>query len=510
VRRSTLALCVTVASAAWPGTAAAAPAWHDGDAGVPASADLRAVAAYRPAGAAADTVIAVGRDTELGQAVVYRLADGYWQQDQIAGVPADSCLASVSVTPQAAYAVGGKGGGCGSGTGALIMRLPVEGGSFASSWQVVDGGAIGPLASISLSGGDGYLSSTAGAIYSLHDGAEPAIAAVDAKPGTAQVGAVAAYGSGGFAVGESAPAPGVRVYNLDSSGATPAPSAASAPPTAVAALGPAAAIAIEGSNGDQRCTASTAPAYLYPADGVWRRTAGDTSFPAGSDLRGVAMSGSATSATEAIAGAVPDGTGGCTGYVWSRTGPAAASGGWIRSAALGEPLTGVAVVASDDIWAVGAHGAVLRYFDKPAPPADDPTPPPGDDPGPPPQQPKPPPPHVTVEQPPPSPRPPTRHGHRHHAKPPRQLMSHVRVKVERGRLIVSFRLSAPARVRIEPRSHGHLVGARRSRVLPKGRARMVVPYRGSRPPGQLRIVVRPLKPANTCSNDKAHRGGSCG
>jgi hypothetical protein len=113
-------------------------------------------------------------------------------------------------------------------------------------------------------------------------------------------------------------------------------------------------------------------------------------------------------------------------------------------------------------------------------------------------------PQVIVDQPPPS-KPPGSRG------PARRLLSHVKVKVERGRLIVTFLLSARARVRMEPRTAGRLIGAARTSVLAKGRRRMVVTYRGSLPPAQLRIVARPAKSGKrACSNTrKRSRGGHC-
>jgi hypothetical protein len=149
-----------------------------------------------------------------------------------------------------------------------------------------------------------------------------------------------------------------------------------------------------------------------------------------------------------------------------------------------------------DWWVVGEQGAVLNYNNPPPPP-----PPPGPPTGggtPPPAQttvaPAPAgsnrtfvatPPHIVVDQPKP--------GRTTTGKKKRQLLSHTSVKVERGRLIITFVLSARARVRIEPLTAGHLVGAIRSRVLAAGRRRMVVPYQGLQPPAQLRIVARPAK-----------------
>ena len=164
-------------------------------------------------------------------------------------------------------------------------------------------------------------------------------------------------------------------------------------------------------------------------------------------------------------------------------------------------LNGIAALEQYDIWAVGDKGTVLHYvYDHdPVPPPSTGTPPPPPPPtstgggGPPPSKTSPaplPPPHVTVVQPPPK----RTRAHRGHRKATR-LVSHVHVKVDIGRLIVTFHLSAPARIQIEGRTKGRVIASAGPRVMRKGRARMILTYRGARPPAQLRIIARPAKKA---------------
>jgi hypothetical protein len=515
--------------------------WYDGGADAPGTVEFRSVAALHTA-SAGDVVVAVGRDTLSKRAVIYRLAGGAWHQDAIAAAGANSCLDSVSVTDTAAWAVGSQGGGCGLGDQpgrALILRFPVESGPIAAAppadddsttttsssttsttstttttppddWRIVDAGAMGPLASVSLSGAAGYIGARGGSIYAVHDAPQLDATLVESKPGTDAVAAVAALPSGGFAVGDSAPATGLRIFNIDSNGATAAPAQTSVPLAAVAALGDSAAIAVEAPTA---CADGAArPAYWYRTGGLWQRAGGDAaSFPAGSEPRGASMAGTSTSATEAIAGASPGAGGSCEGSVWLRTANPASAGGWNRADGLGAPLNGVAVISREQIWTAGERGTILHFHDPPAPPpADDgtkeppvETPPPGGGdpepaPAPPAGPPAPPAPTVTVEQPPaaPAPAPCTTKK----TRLPQRLVSDIRVKVKRGKLLVSFALATRAKVTIQPRSHGRLVGTSRALLLEPGRHRVTVPYRGKRPPAELRILARPKPGKSDCTS----------
>ena len=546
-----------------PALAAPAAPWYDVVSGAPATVDFSSVAALRTA-AGKDVVVAVGRDRVERRAVIYRLAGGRWQEDAVSGAATDSCLQSIALTETAAWAVGSQSGGCGAAdpasevedpTGpahALIVRFPVESLSIAEpaeaeepadpaetdpvepapTWVTLPAATVAPLPpleSVSLSGSAGYVAAGNGAIYRVTDGPAPVIASIDSTPDATAIAGVAVYGSGGFAVGESAGAvdPVSQVFTLAESGvaqspsATGAPAATSEPLAGVAAIGDSAALAVE-----QPAGPTARPQYLYRQDGLWKRTS-DAEFPVGSEPHAVAMTGTGTSVTEAVAGERPVG-GVPTGVVWLRTGsPAPADQGgwnWARTDGLGEPLHGVAVLSEREVWAVGENGTVLRYDTTTPPPADPPPTGGGDDDGDPPQQTPPgdgggstertptasdppadggpssaPPPAVVVDQPPPAP--PSANCPK--SKPaPSRLLEQVKVSVRRGRLIVSFRLNAEARVRAEARTGRRLVGSGRARVMKKGPGRLVIRYRGKRPPKQLRIIARPVKSNDACGGKR--------
>jgi hypothetical protein len=74
----------------------------------------------------------------------------------------------------------------------------------------------------------------------------------------------------------------------------------------------------------------------------------------------------------------------------------------------------------------------------------------------------------------------------------RRLLDRVAVVRQARRLVVSFRLRAPARVTISA-SRGRAVIARaHTRALRAGRRRVALPFAGA-PPTELRIVVIPLR-----------------
>jgi hypothetical protein len=502
--------------------------WFDGGADAPESVDFNAIAALHTA--TGDAVVAVGRDTELKKAVVYRLAGNEWRQDEISasvGLAEDSCLTSVSVTQGAAWAVGSQGGGCGgedADGSALVIRFPVEAESLTAppveeqgqSWRAVEVTGMTSLQSVSLAGTQGYVAAADGSIRAVTDGAVPTLTTVESKPSTATLAGVAAHGSGGFAVGDSAPASGVRFFSLDSASATAAPSTpASTPLSGVAALGPDAAVAPER---PVACAAGgPQPTYWYRKSGLWQRAASDAaSFPPGSELRAASIAPATGGATEAIAGAAPSPDGSdCAGIVWFRTSNPSEPGGWTRTDPLGAPLSGVAVVDSQQMWAAGEEGTILRYDTRPPvkPPVEE-KPPPGGTEQPPtggneqqtqtvtetsaPSADSTPTPQVVVNQPPPAPAPAPPPCKNEAATEPSRLVTGVKVSVQRRRLIVRFVLAGRAKVTIQPRTRGRLVGRVRALVLEAGRHAVAVSYRGKKPPTQLRIVAR-AKPKSNCN-----------
>jgi hypothetical protein len=169
------------------------------------------------------------------------------------------------------------------------------------------------------------------------------------------------------------------------------------------------------------------------------------------------------------------------------------------------PLEDVAVVRPDDVWAVGPGGTIVRYSvvvkrDTGPPPCTtgctttptDTTPtgtPPSSDP-----PPTPPIDVNVVQRPAPRPQQPTA---KQGPTATQSVLRGVRVKVLRGRLLISFRLIAPARVSARALRAGKLVGRSSARLLKAGHGSLVVPYRGAKPPSQLQIIVRPVSGAGS-------------
>lgn len=541
----TAIVLAAAAAAALPGVASAS-VWTDAGAGVPLTVNLKAVAAYpTPAG---DVVIAVGRDSTDGQAVIYRYAAGAWQQDTIANAPAHSCLVAVAVDQAAAWAVGSKDGGCpgdgGTGT-AFIVRLDggPAAGLGAASWSEVPGYPDAAPDAVALDGSSGYVGGNGtGNLYWFTDSGSPSLNQVQFTPSAAapsDVSGIAVFGPPpaagpptGYAVG--AGTGGANVFGLSSScpGAGSnvvcpfIPPGSSWPQLAgVAALSQSDLIAIEH-------TDPNGPAWWSPdANGAWERHT-DPAF-GGATLNAVsvgqaAATGGATPAVDtAIAGQDKQGD----GLVWQRLDQGAFSGRIVSCA----PLNGVAALGSDDMWAVGDDGTLLRY-----------TAAGGTESGctststvvtltgnvsggsgsggsgagssgsgssgsgtstsgsgttgti-----------QVTVSQPTTSSPPPPSRKPTSGSPPPRRhrkplLMRDVRVRVERGELVVLCKLSAPARVSATATRAGRVVGRTGWKRFRRGRCRLVIPYRGAKPPAELRLIAVPLARASNDYSNRSH------
>jgi hypothetical protein len=76
-----------------------------------------------------------------------------------------------------------------------------------------------------------------------------------------------------------------------------------------------------------------------------------------------------------------------------------------------------------------------------------------------------------------------------------RLLRNVKVRVLKGRLVISFRLIASARVAVRAMRGHRLVGRTAARLMRKGQGRVVLRYRGNRPPTQLQLIVRPVRGA---------------
>jgi hypothetical protein len=101
-------------------------------------------------------------------------------------------------------------------------------------------------------------------------------------------------------------------------------------------------------------------------------------------------------------------------------------------------------------------------------------------------------------------RPATR-GPRNRRRPQRRLLDRVAVTREAQRLVVSFRLTAPARVAISATRGRATVARAIARAMRAGRRRVTLAFSGA-PPTELRIVVRQL-PAKRAGRA---RGGNAG
>src|SRR5687767_4385298 len=111
-RRTAVWLTASMALAAFSPVAAEAnhqTGWQDGGAAavVPSSVDLEDVSANPSSG----VVIAGGRDTATGDAVIYRYAAGQWVQDTFTAPTGDSSLIGVDLSEDAAWAVGSSNDG---------------------------------------------------------------------------------------------------------------------------------------------------------------------------------------------------------------------------------------------------------------------------------------------------------------------------------------------------------------------------------------------------------------
>ena len=492
-------LAAVAAALLAPAGAHAALGWHDAGAGAPAGVTFSDVAVL---GA---EVIAVGSETTgtEGQTAIaiYRLTGGAWLRDPVLdsdGAPRAGQLNAVAANASKAWAVGVAEGK------PLVLELAAPS-ATSRTWTAVpdlptDMGA--PLA-VSLSATGGLIGDDAGKVWRV-SGADVADEPVTTTTEAPVTGVSAGAGGAGTAVTE-APAMTPRIFNVDplSPLAIPAlavPQADVPPLRAVATRGTVALAADE-------------TGYWELRNQAWQRASapGDGAI----QLADVSLG----SGVQALAGSV-----GADGHVWRRSG---STDTWTReTVATGAAINGVEAVGTEDVWAVGENGVVMRYWHKPDPP---PQPcgcegggsgggsaPPSGGGAPAPST------SHTASSPnqTTTTTPPRRAGdpviyviEKAKPKPKRKgrskkrrarLMYRVAV-VRRGkRLIVSFRLRARARVAIAAKRGRAVVSRARTRTLRKGRRRIVLRFKG-RPPTALRIVVRPL-PAKK-ARQRSNKGG---
>jgi hypothetical protein len=540
-----------IASAALASSAHAG-VWENAGADIPASVTLKDVAVYVPSGGS-PVVVAVGVEsvgedglTKRKQPVVYRLSGGTLTRETVeaAGPPAppappapdpplppppegepapppppppDAGLTHVSATgPATAWAIGFWMEQPDPEPPAteppppvrrpMIVRYDVDAQGVATWKQVpLPATLTGPTA-LALWGQTGLVGDEDGEIYALSaTGVEERLEAVPTSSGpfTNPVGPVtslALYADGtGFATVDN-PSRSPRLYSI-SNREVGAATVAGAPGDLDREL--VSVAAIDGSN----AIALDDTGQWRPSSGVWTREGFD--FGGQFRLMDVAAAGNLA----AIAGR-SDGV----GMVWRRL----AFAGWVSSGKLAEtPLEGVAMTATEHVWAVGGGNALFHYDptaatgtggggggDNGGGGGDGGT---GGDSGgggdggagggggdggssqqssalssggesPSPAIP------VTVNDgsAPDGDRPPNKR------RRSRRLVTNVSVKLARNKLIVTFRLRARARVGVVARRGGRVIGRRRVRTMKKGRVRIVLPFRGRKPPTKLQIIARPV------------------
>jgi hypothetical protein len=523
VSRSAVALTAAALGAALlaPASAQAGLGWHDAEAGVPATVTLKDVARD------GETVIAVGKDTVSGEAMIYRLTGGAWQRDPLLEGPLQTPVAGelskVAAAAGEAWAVGTDGAGK-----PLLVHLAAPATPPAATppeWQRIDAPventatntpAMAKPLSAALAGTTFYAGDDAGHVWTLGTTVSLAfnLSRTAPSPPPAPVNGLAFFGDGrGVAVSDPS------TTDAGFFGLTPGTGTQLAPPAPAIADAQSPALIGVALRGSDELNADTLAIdaggyWQLGADHTWRRNANPGLGADAFELTGLALG----NRIQALSGKV-----GTDGYVWHRQ---TSSDAWKRDKVAAAVINGVAPKGFEDIWAVGDQGTVMHFnfvADPPPKPCNcDPTPNPDPNPNPNPD----PTPNsdpnstprsnpTTTTVPPADPGDPTiyvvepdrpatrRPGNRR--RPQRRLLDRVAVTREARRLVVSFRLTAPARVAISATRGRATVARAIARAMRAGRRRVALPFTGA-PPTELRIVVRPL-PAKRAGRA---RGGNAG
>jgi hypothetical protein len=508
-----------------PAAAHAGLGWHDAQAGVPATVTLNDVARD---GA---TVIAVGKDTVSGEAIVYRLIAGAWQRDPLTEGTATAVkgeLVAVAAAGGEAWAVGTDSLGK-----ALLVHLAAPTNPPATTppeWQRVAAPpgdttasppGMGKPLSVVAAGTTFSAGDDAGHVWTLGTPVSLAFTLSRTAPNSppAPVRDLAFFGDGKGVAVSVASSPDAGFFRL--APGTPGTQVAPPAPAVADAQSPALiGIALLGTDELHPTDALAIDAggiWQLGVDHTWRRNANPGLGADAFQLTGLALG----STVQALSGKV-----GTDGYVWHR---GASSDAWERDKVAASPINAVAASGNKDIWAVGDKGTVMHFnvVADPLPPPPkpcncDPNPNPNPNPNPDPN-PTPDPnstprsnPTTTTTVPAAEPgdptiyvvepdRRPAARGPRNRRRPQRRLLDRVAVTREARRLVVSFRLTAPARVAISATRGRATVARAISRAMRAGRRQVTLPFSGA-PPTELRIVVRQL-PAKRAGRA---RGGNAG
>jgi hypothetical protein len=497
VRRLCAALTLAAALAS-PSAASASLSWDDAGAQAPASVTFADVAA------SASAVVAVGRDTASTseQPAIYRLAGGAWHVDTV-GLPdgAAGRLTAVALSGAGAVAIGTWRDAAGAHSLVVSLDSAALVADTDATWTQAgpdplpaeplalaladDAGASSPESPAAI----GVIGASDGQAYRMTDvnGAVSLAGVLAPDVGSAsRIAGVAIFADGsGLATGNDASTGVPRFYSFDaqSTALSAKPAVASAVPMAgLAAVDPAHALAIDGSS-------------YWDTDGSsWTRRTGN-----GDALHDVTSADASTGVVDAIAADNPSSG---WGVVWHRTN----GGDWAIDENVAAQVSTVAVAPDGTLWAAGGAGALEHQVEHttstggggtgggtsggtggtsggsgsgtPPPPA--PTtetqtetvliPPALDDPD------------FPVDDPVGAPKPPP--------KLKKRLVRSVVVKATRRGLVVSFTLTAPAKVALVAKRAGRVVGKTSPRKLAPGRRQLLLTYSGKLP-SELKIVARP-------------------
>ena len=352
-RGALMAVAGVVALTAAPATAAYADhvkplGWYAEETPVPATVQFEDVATD------GSTVLAAGRngDAETGTAAIFRRVGDGWQAEALPTLAAPSTITDVAVSGAKEWAIGTAGG-------APVVLERTGGG-----WLTPQGAEqiTGAPVSVDVRGSTALVGDGQGNLHFFTaGGATPPQEPLAAGP----ISGVAVTGEGaGVAVAAYEPFPlfdanSVRIYSV-STGSEPLPEHdANARAAGVNMLGVA--------------TTSNGAATAFDSSGAtWHRT-DDGDWVQGDDLVDAGLNGVASLALpntnnvrEALAGSV-----GTEGAIWQRDRYRGHDAPWQRQplAAGTKPLAAVALTGPESGFAVGADGTVLRLWRPPDPEA---------------------------------------------------------------------------------------------------------------------------------------------
>jgi hypothetical protein len=526
-RGALLAVVGAVAMTTAPAAAAAAEpeflkplGWYPEEAGlrsaVPASVEFKDVAAAPAA------VVAVGVDTATGEPVIYSRDSAGWHGAPVEvplAAPGELVDVALGGLGEVAWAVGTAGGQ------PVVLELAPGVWKDRSAAAAIP--ATTPPTAVAMNGDGAIIGDSGGSLHWVQAGG----AKTDTKSltGAGAINGIARFSSSpGLAVadykylaGEQTDN-GIRIYDLRDPPLLDADEQADQPDvdmTGLAAAEPNSAVAIDSRDTTWRLTRSLGQNDWVPESQVSGNLAAVASVDGGPSPRD-----GAGWATEFLAGEAA-----AAGSIWQRTRWTTNAAAWNSDPlpAGTSPLTGIAATGWDAAWAVGESGTILRYWRPPDPEAEaawraqqqQQQPPP-------PQQPQQGTQSPTTEQPQqqqtttislkqwdPSDSQALDPGEERvltngvvvtdgdsTVPKRRRLVKNVkaifrRTLSGRRKLIVLFRLTRRANVRVSAKRGRRVIARTPLRTMRRGRRKVVLPIRGKTPPSSLKIVARPIRKA---------------